>query len=141
MARYRELKIDTKRCERCGDVLPHAKGYCRESLRQTFIKRGRVKLNERWPGYGDALMARDANSRGEAIPPYVVEARRVVYDGIWARSACALCGDEIWLNPRTWLGSATAYGEIWAEGERTRFVVCAECLELPDDQRTRLLRR
>jgi hypothetical protein len=35
--------------------LPHPKSYCPEAMRRTHVKSGRIKLNERWPGYGDAL--------------------------------------------------------------------------------------
>lgn len=44
-----------KRCEQCGGKLPHRPGKCPETSRRNFITRGRIKLNERWPGYGDAL--------------------------------------------------------------------------------------
>src|SRR5262245_24871361 len=48
-------KSVTKRCEQCGEKLPHPKGYCPVGLRLRLIKRGRRLLNEHWPGYGDAL--------------------------------------------------------------------------------------
>lgn len=48
-------KPATKLCPVCGEHLPHAKNYCPEGMRQGNIRRGRIKLNERWPGYGDAL--------------------------------------------------------------------------------------
>jgi hypothetical protein len=52
--RYRQ-KIVPRLCELCGEPLPHKKGRCPTVFRQTLIRRGRTKLNERWPGYGDAL--------------------------------------------------------------------------------------
>lgn len=44
----------TERCEQCGGHLPHP-NKCPVTAHRNWVSRGRRKLNDQWPGYGDAL--------------------------------------------------------------------------------------
>lgn len=54
--KYRTEKSSSRRCDKCGQRLPH-KGAtgCPESRRQYLITRGRQRIEQQWPGYTSLL--------------------------------------------------------------------------------------
>jgi hypothetical protein len=86
--RANSKKSPRQRCAVCGQVLPHRgkrKG-CPEQARRYLVQRGRQKINERWPGYGDILgdeqFLERAGRSWPRVVHYPVPSR--VFHGLWS---------------------------------------------------------
>lgn len=54
--RWRRRKTRPKRCEKCGQRLPHpGTNGCPVVVQQRRIRQGREHINRQWPGYADLL--------------------------------------------------------------------------------------
>src|SRR5262245_31744514 len=80
----RSTKGRPKRCEACGQSLPHG-GGCPETIRTNLAKRGRKILNDQWPGYGELVEEAVLQRVGKDWPHVRLPLASFVFPGLSKR--------------------------------------------------------